>query len=361
LRKRIASIALGIALFNVLGVSCCEASSDPTAVVTNDAYRAKLQELRVLTAECAKARDETHCDPNLVGFDTHLALRPGPNAPTRLIRYDWLRVLFARAKQGNGQDEELRLGPAASGPSIADLMQAAQRRLDYDMAQAAAPDAALPRHDAEQKSLKQVLAGSEFKNLKRPDAKDTLLEKFGRWLNRLFDGVGSFRTHSAWVARVLVWGFVLSIVVGLAWALIQMERRWRVRLVPDADATAPDAPSARDWQLWMADARESAEAGAWREAIHFLYWASISRLESKRLWPADRARTPREYLALVRQDDARYGNLRTLTHLFERTWYGGRETGEAEFRSAERVAADLIAGTHSAQMLRKPAAQGGVL
>jgi hypothetical protein len=329
--------------------------------VTLDAYRAKLQELKRLTAECAKARDEAHCDPNLIGLDTHVALSQGPNAPARLVRYDWLRVLFARAKQNDADDEELRIGPTAKGPSIADLMQAAQERLDRDIEQTSALEAASPKHDAERNALKQVLAGSEFKNLKRADAKDTWLEKFGRWLNHLFDGVGRFRTRSAWVGRMLAWGFVLALVVGLAWTLIQMERRWRVRLVPDADGPAPDAPSARDWQLWMADARAAAEAGEWREAVHFLYWASISRLESKRLWPADRARTPREYLALLRRDDTRYASLRALTQLFERTWYGGRETGEAEFRAAERIAADLIAGTQSAAALGEPAAQGGVL
>jgi hypothetical protein len=67
----------------------------------------------------------------------------------------------------------------------------------------------------------------------------------------------------------------------------------------------PGAASAREWQLWLEDARKAAAAGQWREAIHFVYWAAISRLESRRLWPADRARTPREYLALVAPEDPR--------------------------------------------------------
>ncbi len=101
--------------------------------------------------------------------------------------------------------------------------------------------------------------------------------------------------------------------MGLAWGLMQNERRWRIRLLPENNGPAPDAASARDWQLWMADAREAAAHGLWREAIHFLYWAVISRLESKRLWPADRARTPREYLALVAPDDPRKPGLASLT------------------------------------------------
>ena len=108
---------------------------------------------------------------------------------------------------------------------------------------------------------------------------------------------------------------------------------------------AAAAASARDWQLWLEDARRAAAAGNWREAIHFLYWAAISRLESKRLWPADRARTPREYLALVAPEDPRKAGLATLTGSFERIWYGGRPAAETDYRRAEAIAAALITGT----------------
>ena len=108
---------------------------------------------------------------------------------------------------------------------------------------------------------------------------------------------------------------------------------------------AAGAASARDWQLWLEDARQAAAAGLWREAIHFVYWAAISRLESRRLWPADRARTPREYLALVAPEDPRKPSLATLTGSFERTWYGGRAAAESDYRRAEQLAAALISGT----------------
>jgi hypothetical protein len=157
---------------------------------------------------------------------------------------------------------------------------------------------------------------------------------------------------------VIVWGFILASCVGLAWGLLQLERRWRIRLVPESDGPAAGAASARDWQLWLADARRAAAAGEWREAIHFVYWAAISRLESRlgsgRLWPADRARTPREYLALVAADDPRRAGLATLTGSFERTWYGGRTAGESDYLQAEKLADGLIAGNGSAG-----AAEGG--
>ena len=175
--------------------------------------------------------------------------------------------------------------------------------------------------------------------------KDSILEKFARWLNHLFASVANLKARSVWIGRVLVWGFILGVCVALVFALLRLERRWRVRLTPDDDQrAAPGAASARDWQLWLEDARRAAARGQWREAIHFLYWAAISRLESRRLWPADRARTPREYLALVAQEDPRKSGLSQLTNTFERFWYGGRPAAESDYMVAESLATSLIGG-----------------
>ncbi|HUX44591.1 MAG TPA: DUF4129 domain-containing protein, partial [Terracidiphilus sp.] len=102
------------------------------------------------------------------------------------------------------------------------------------------------------------------------------------------------------------------------------------------------AASARDWQLWLKDAEAAAAAGRWREAIHCVYWAAISRLEQKRLWPADRARTPREYLALVGEEDARRAGLAQLTRSFEHTWYGGKAASKGDYEQAEALATGLM-------------------
>ena len=65
-------------------------------------------------------------------------------------------------------------------------------------------------------------------------------------------------------------------------------------------------------------------------------------------WPADRARTPREYLALVAAEDPRHAGLASLTGSFERTWYGGRAAAESDYLKAEELAASLIAGGSAA-------------
>jgi hypothetical protein len=324
--------------------------------VSLEDYRKHLVALAGLTQVCAKARDVKACDPMQVGLDDRVPL--GAKGELRLVRYGWLRVLFSRAEESDEAQQAPNRGkPTGTSEETArpkprttsELLEDAKARLEFDLAQAGAAGATGAEHAAEhigeRATMQQVLAGSEFRGLKKPDERDSLMERFNRWLNHLFEGVDKLRTRSAWIGRALIWGFLLAVGVGLAWVLVRMERRWRIRLLPDFNGPAPGSASARDWQLWMADARNAATQGLWREGLHFLYWAVISRLESKRLWPADRARTPREYLALVAHDDARKSGLGSLTQTFERTWYGARPTDETEYRNAEQLAGSLISGS----------------
>jgi hypothetical protein len=219
----------------------------------------------------------------------------------------------------------------------------AQSRLADDGAQAG-NHATAPGYSAERAVLQQVLAGHEYRDLEETSAKDSAYEKVGNWLNHLLESAVRASARAPWLGRVLVWGFIAAVCVALVWGLLQLERRWRIRLVPEDRPPAPGAASAIPWQRWLEDARRAAQAGQWREAIHLLYWAAISRLESKRLWPADRARTPREYLALVAPEDPRQPGLADLTRSFERVWYGGRAAAESDYLRAEQIVTALISG-----------------
>ncbi len=360
--NRVAGKALTVALAAALPPVLMSAAvpvqpSAQTLVRSRDAsmddYRNHLVALTTLVDACAKARDVKNCDPALVGPDDRIPLAATQNADRRLIRYGWLRVLFSKA-----EDPDQPAGKPAPTPGRAsgkpatfaprstttELLQDAEKRLANDLAQANGTAAASAVHVFERNTMKQVLAGPEFRNLEQPTVRDSMLEKFGNWLNHLFERAAGLKARSAWVGGVLVGGFILAVCVGLIWGLLQLERRWRVRLTAEDDRPATGAPSARDWQLWLEDARLAADSGQWREAIHFVYWASISRLESRRLWPVDRARTPREYLALVAPEDPRKAGLAQLTGSFERTWYGGRPAGEGDYQKAENQANSLISG-----------------
>jgi uncharacterized protein DUF4129 len=361
---RIGKAALGAALAAAsLGVPALAVSPVPAPTpepapgrwrdASIDDYRKHLGQLIPLVEACSRARDLKNCDPLLVGPDDRVPLGSGAGAEPRLVRYGWLRVLFSKAEEPDEPAIAIRRGSRAdSGPAVAQgkppttsqLLAAAQVRLAFDLAQAIRPLPAAEPHAAIRGSMVRVLSGRDFRGLEQVSPRDAVMEKISGWLNRLLQSATRLRARSAWIGWLFVWGFVLAVCVLLVLLLLRLERRWRLRLTPEKKAAPSAAASMRDWQLWLEDARRAAAAGLWREAVHFVYWAAISRLESRRLWPADRARTPREYLALVAPEDPRRRPLAALTGSFERIWYGGRTAGEVEYRSAERLAASLIEG-----------------
>ena len=383
-RAQLAGLALAAALAAVLGSPSARSEAPAVQPMGNEheatltEYRQHLVELSAVVEACAKARNKKSCDPALAGQDDRVAIGNTTNAERRLARYGWLRALLVTAQSADevkeeAKDKKQEKPPATPQvkpvigtepptqeettrppkPTTSELLRAAEARLTQEIAQADERAAGAPTatvdHAAERSTMKQVLAGHDFRGLEAPTAQDSALEKLDEWLNQLWASAAKLRASAAWVGRVIVGGFILAVCVGLAWGLLQLERRWRIRLTPESDGPAAGAASARDWQLWLADARKAAAAGEWREAIHFVYWAAISQLESRRLWPADRARTPREYLALVAAEDPRRAGLSTLTGSFERTWYGGRAAGESDYRKAEELAAGLIAGGGAAE------------
>ncbi len=364
-----------------------------------DAYAAHLESLLPLVSACTAARNASVCDPSKVGSDDEIVL---PSGEHRMIRFGWLRTLLEKAQktdstQSNPKDTAKAQTEAAAHqstgsvgaakpkieqhnnqketqptktddndtsdedklpvpgenlkqilqprqPATSELLKNASERLASDLQQAQQYFAAKPDpHTKEHAALKQVLSESVFRNLNTDTPKNRFLEKLSAWINSFFEKISSFGAGAPWLGKALLIGFFVLVGVALIWSLIQSERRLRLRLTPEVGFVPGfGAASARDWQLWLKDAEAAAAAGEWREAIHFIYWASISRLESLRLWPADRARTPREYLALVRQDDPRRPGLQTLTRSFERTWYGGRMAEEDEYYAASEIAKKLI-------------------
>jgi len=343
----LASIAVGAQTIKVPSAPSTVRAHD----VSMDDYRLHLSALSTLIDACAKGRNTTSCDPSLVGPDDRVPLVNESRAEQRLVRYGWLRLLFAKAQDPDLPEVKAtakKPGDARAEttiqPPTSQLLKDAKVRLEADLAQTHAQVAPAPPHIQERAMLQQVLSEREFRGLQQTSVRQSVLEKFGNWLNRLFESAANLKARSAWIGRVLVWGFILGVCVALVYSLLRLERRWRVQLTQEDARPASGAASARDWQLWLEDARNAAASGLWREAIHFVYWAAISRLESRRLWPADRARTPREYLALIAAEDPRKPGLSRLTGTFERFWYGGRPAAESDYKDAEILASSLISG-----------------
>lgn len=310
------------------------------------AYRNHLGALQAVVMDCRKQRTKDACSPSRVGPDDQVQWKSGSTVAARAIRYDWLREALDRAgkKEEPQKPDPVPALPGAIKPeapvSADTLLAQAQQRLDGDMKQAGGSAAPALEHAAERQSIAKILARREYQGVSQTSAWERLQEWFENFLASIFGHLIGFGAASPWIARLLQILLIGSLCVALAWALIRIERRSRIRLIPDAQP-AVHAPSARQWQLWFQDAQQMAAQGLWREAIHFLYWAAISNLESRRMWPADRARTPREYLRLFPAADPRRGNLTGLTRSFETTWYGGREAGSSDFHAALKMAEGL--------------------
>ncbi len=307
-------------------------------------YQKHLAQLDAVVAFCARMRTAAACNPALVGPDDEVALELGGGVEQRRIGYDWLRILLARA---GSKEEQSQPGANPAPPPVMktrtlgmeELLKLARQRLAEDAQEADAPPAG-PSYASQRASLKVILARREF----RGEGEETVRERFMEWLdtalNEILGQLVRLGEREPWIAMAFRALFLGGVCLGLMWMLVRIERRARIRPVPAAPAAAGAHPP-REWQLWLKDARAMAAENHWREAIHFLYWAAVARLESGRLWPADRARTPREVVRLLPGGDPRRQSLAALTRSFERTWYGGREAGAADYETALALAAAL--------------------
>jgi hypothetical protein len=314
-------------------------------------YRQHLQNLATLVSSCQAAQVKkdaaqmsSACDPRQAGPDDRVHWQAGAVSQTREVRYDWLRAVlgFAAKKDHAAQPATISLIPGAKNqPATADsLLMQAHQRLQDDAKQAETPAQASAGYADERKALSAILSQRAYRGVTEMSPRERFLEWFYNMLDKFLASLVRLGSRAPWIAWALRALLLVAIATALVWFLIRIERRSRVKLVPD-EVPAPDAPSAREWHLWLQDAQAMAARGLWREAIHFVYWAAIARLESRRLWPADRARTPREYLALLAGSDPRKPSLTELTRSFECTWYGGRPAAASDFNVALELAADL--------------------
>jgi hypothetical protein len=327
--------------------------------VSSAEYQARLHALDELIVSCQHAMTAADCRRDQVGPDLVYALPTG----SRQIRLSWLRELLdqaAREQSLKGPANKSaaagvtpavptpkNLKPEFTPPSIAQQLASARLRLAADarlanVLPADRPANPAPHINPQRQILDRILAAREYHAaVARPSLVNWLLEKVGNWLDRIIARLQQVGFRFKWIGLGAEIGFILMVCVALVWLLIRIERQGRLISTTIRPEAPSGAASARDWQLWLQDARKAAAQGDWRDAIHLTYWASISRLESSGQWPADRARTPREYLALLSPISGQRSSLTALTRSFEQTWYGGRSAAEADFQQAEQLAAEL--------------------
>jgi hypothetical protein len=219
-------------------------------------------------------------------------------------------------------------------------------------------DAAEPESPA-RVALREILSRPEFRPSKREESwLSKEWKRFLSWIWGIFSRVFGAANNKV-VRNVVLYGAIVVAFCALAWALVRAltaaARREALRL-----AAAP--PPGKTWSQWAREAIAAAGAGNYREAVHAAYWAGVYRLSELGAWQLDRARTPREYLRLLRasaetanaatnvsvpdaQDSSvavldpvvrarRADALAALTNRLEAVWYDNQSATQDDFRSA---------------------------
>ncbi len=185
--------------------------------------------------------------------------------------------------------------------------------------------------------LNRILAQPEFHNVQGQTWLDRLKQRFTRWLINLLGRAISSSSIPV-ISDIIVYGLIAAAVLALAWWMYRSLNE-DARLETIMPVAVP--VSAKEWPIWLAEARAAAAAGRWREAVHLSYWAGISFLEARGSWRPDAARTPREYLRLLPTTSTHHPALRSLTQKLELVWYGMHPADADSFHESLRELENL--------------------
>jgi hypothetical protein len=282
-------------------------------------YREHLAAVRALVQVCGAA--VAGCDPAKVGDDERVDA-PDTSEKVFQVRWQWLREAL---KQAQGAKPEQR----------SSSMQEAAARIDEMVSESAQPVAGPAQLATARQDVDRILAGSEFGTVEQPSWLDRQVAKFWLWWGRLWDGLGNMGGVGPWLGHLLEWTLFGGAAVGLL--LFVRRNLQRQRLAVALNSQASELAWARESTDWARQAEGCARDGDWRDAVHCLYWATIVMLEGRRAWRHNPARTPREYVRLLKPGSAQQGALRGLTQIFERLWYGLRDAGPADYERARSL------------------------
>ena len=291
--------------------------------ISRDEYVDQIGQMQALVASC-KARAEA-CDPAKVVEDASVDL----GASKFDARRAWLRDALAEAKKG---PELIRVN----------VMTRASERLAADAAEvdAVGGGSGASLQDARSKA-DVVLDRTEFRAVAQDHYAMQQWARLAMAIDEFFDRAARHLPQAPWMVLAIEWTVLGGAAAGLLiWA-------WRTTRQQRLALAAPSETRQAVWQResddWARRAEAEAAKGEWREAVHCLYWAAIVMLEGRRMWRANRARTPREYLPLLEAGSARQRALGGLTRIFERIWYGLRAADKKDFERAQALLEELKA------------------
>jgi hypothetical protein len=231
-----------------------------------------------------------------------------------------------------------RLDQAERGPAVREAQLNNARDFLHALAAEIVSSSGLPPAEmsAAKVMMDRILARPEFASRRQQSwwgrIKERINEMIFAALVRLLTRIGGQKS----MGGVLLWLGICAAVVFLAYWIF---RRWyRAARIEEMALQSAGVP-ARSWQQWVFTSRAAAASGDYRMAIHCAYWAGVARLEQLGALPAERAKTPREYLRTLTNSNLlvseahseRVQALSMLTSRLETIWYGYRIATETDF------------------------------
>jgi Domain of unknown function (DUF4129) len=309
----------GLALFLLLNGT--SASAQAVAVHTTgkfekqsmQQFRDHLASMQALVQACTASAPA--CDAEKVGPDERIETA---GAQTFQVTWQWLRQALDESR-------------TAKPDRRTQLMRQCSARVGEMLHENGQPESAA-QFPAARKSADRILASSEFSEVERESWLDRVNAKFWLWVQRWLSSFVGLGAAMPWLGRLLE----VLLFGGAAVGLLLFVRRslQRQRLAVALNSQSTELAWTRESNDWAAQAEASARAGDWRDAVHCLYWATIVMLEGRRAWRHNPARTPREYVRLLKPGSGQQGALRGLTLIFERLWYGLRDADATDYQRA---------------------------
>jgi Domain of unknown function (DUF4129) len=204
--------------------------------------------------------------------------------------------------------------------------------------------------------LTQILAAREFRTSYQQSAWEQFKQRVWTWLLRQLAALVRRMGSHPIASRALFWLILLGGVAGMALLLF---RAWTRRAHFNELIAAGRPAVSQSWQQWIRAARVAADGGAFRDAIHSLYWAAIVQLEDSRVIARERSRTPRERLrqlpspaqlsidpanateARIAQASRLQNALQVLTARLESTWYAGQPATRQDYVESLQLVEEL--------------------
>ena len=307
------------------------AATDAVSVSTFEQQIAGAQSLVTACAAVPSA-----CKGASVPAEEHVAGQGGH--PAFAVSWEWLGSALDGARTASTTDRAMAMREASD--HLTELAAEAS---------GTAGAALNPGFERARSVAATILAGSEFRSAEEgPSWWERLIARVQDWIFALLAGMGRVGGRHPWLAPLIAWSCFVLAAGGLLFFVLRSLQRQALHISLGENAGRAQGTD-RDTVDWATLAEERAATRDWREGIHCLYWAAIASLEGRRAWRHNPARTPREYLQLLRPGSEVQRALRELTRGFEQAWYGHGESSETNFRAAQvsyRViaAADLRRG-----------------